>query len=343
MPSLGWYFLAALAVLIGLVLAVPSDGKEPEPRIVGTVGAVVAPGDIGDRIWNDYARTIKEKSAGRLAVKLLIRGEAGGEDGMMTALIRNRIQISSFSEAGMSRIVPEYQLLAAPFLFDSLAEWHFVLDNYLLERFRDMCADKGVYLHGFQDVGWSIVYAKKPLLEPADVQGVRMRALSSRTSAMFLTALGADVIHLQRNELVTSLQTGLIEGGESAVVLYARGGVAEYAPHMTLTEHSRTSGTSVFNKAWLDGLDGGDRTIVLGSYGTEAEQRAEALRLYDLEIERLPKLGVSIHRLTPEQRARWREAVSGNTRQLIEEIGGRSQEVYDVILSAKAEFARRRN
>lgn len=313
-----------------------------EPKVIGTVGATVAPGDIGDVIWNNYAKKVSDTSNGRLAVKLLIRGETGGEDGMMTALLRNRIQIASFSEAGMSRAVPEYGLLAAPYLFDTIGEWHFVLDNFLKPFLAELTEAKGLTIANWQDVGWNNIYGKAPLLSPADTKGYRMRALSSNTSVMFLESIGADVIHLQRTELVTSLQTGLVDGGETALVLYARGGEATYAPHFTLTEHSRASGTSVFNKPWLDGLSAEDRKIIEGGYGTEDEQRAEAARLYDAEMARLPGLGVTVHHLTPEQRSRFREATLANTRKLIDATGGRAQELYDLIQKGRAEFVKRK-
>lgn len=341
MPSLGWYIILAFLIMFGVILAVPDESHSQEPKTIGTVGASVAPGDIGDVIWNNYAKKVGDTSGGRLAVKLLIRGETGGEDGMMTALMRNRIQISSFSEAGMSRAVPEYGLLAAPYLFDSLAEWHFVLDNFLKPFLSEITEAKGLIIANWQDVGWNNIYGQKPLLSPSDTKGYRMRALSSNTSVMFLESIGADVIHLQRTELVTSLQTGLVEGGETALVLYARGGEAAYAPHFTLTEHSRSSGTSVFNKAWLEGLAPEDRAIIEGGYGTEEEQRAEAARLYDAEMARLDGLGVKVHTLTPEQRARFREATKANTAKLIEETGGQAQQLYDLIQTGRAEFARR--
>lgn len=346
MPSLGWYFIAALAVLILVILSVPSESHSQTPFeppkgavIIGTAGAASAPGDIGDLIWNGYGKTIAAKSGGKIGIKLLIRGETGGEDGMMNALLRNRIQISSFGEASMSRLVPEYALMAAPYLFDSEAEAHFVLDNFLKKPLVEMTAQKGVVLHEFQDVGWTNIYGKKPLLSPADTKNYRMRALPSETSQMFLEAVGADVIHMQRTELVTSLQTGLVEGGETPLVLYARGGETHYAPHFTLTEHSRASGSSVFNKAWLDKLPDDQREIVLTSYQTLAEQRAEAAKLYDQEMSRLATIGVTVHVLTPEQRAKWREATKLNTAKLIEHIGGRAQEFYDLILEGKRDFA----
>lgn len=329
-------------IAILLSVAVTDTSTAQEPKIIGTVGATVAPGDIGDVIWNNYAKKVSDTSGGKLAVKLLIRGETGGEDGMMTALMRNRIQISSFSEAGMSRAVPEYGLLAAPYLFDTVEEWHFVLDNFLKPFLDDITTAKGLTIANWQDVGWNNIYGKKALLSPVDTKGYRMRALSSNTSVMFLESIGADVIHLQRTELVTSLQTGLVDGGETALVLYARGGEATYAPHFTLTEHSRASGTSVFNKAWLDGLPPDQRAIIEGGYGTEDEQRTEAARLYDAEMARLPGLGVTVHHLTPEQRARFRDATLANTKKLIDATGGRAQELYDLIQKGRADFARRK-
>jgi len=122
-------------------------------------------------------------------------------------------------------------------------------------------------------------------------------------------------------------------------VLYARGGETHYAPHFTLTEHSRASGSSVFNKAWLDNLRADQREIVLTSYQTLAEQRAEAAKLYDQEMARLATIGVTVHELTPTQRATWREATKLNTAKLIEHIGGRAQEFYYLILEGKRAFA----
>jgi TRAP-type C4-dicarboxylate transport system substrate-binding protein len=346
MPSIGWYFIAALLVLILVIVSVPSESHGQAPfapppgtPIIGTAGAASAPGDIGDRIWNGFGRTVLDKSGGAYGIKLLTRGETGGEEGMMNALMRGRIQISSFSEASMSRLVPEYALIAAPFLFDSVAESHFVLDNFLKAPLAEMTATRGVVLHEFQDVGWNNLYGKKPLLTPADTRGYRMRALPSDTSQLFLAAVGADVIHMQRTEIVTSLQTGLIDGGETALVLYARGGEPLYAKHFTLTEHSRASGSSVFNKAWLDGLTPAQRAVVLTSYQSLAAQRAEAAQLYAEELARLPSLGVTVHVPSPAQKQQWREATRLNTARLIERIGGRAQEIYDLILEGKRAYA----
>ena len=50
--------------------------------------------------------------------------------------------------------------------------------------------------------------------------------------------VGADVIPLGFGEIVSSLQTGLIEAGENAVSLYARTGISDESPHFSLTKHA---------------------------------------------------------------------------------------------------------
>jgi len=165
-------------------MSIPSEGAED--GYVGTVGAATFPGDIGERIWLDYEKAVLARSNGKLRLRMLIRGETGGEESRMPSLLRGRVHVSSFSDSGMSRVVPEFGLLTAPFLFDSLEEVHFVVDNYLKEPYAALAEDKGFVILNWQDVGWLNIYGGKPLLTPADTAGYRMRSLQSTASILFL-------------------------------------------------------------------------------------------------------------------------------------------------------------
>lgn len=332
--SIGLVILFAIV----LIISVPSEGAEDD--YLGTVGAATFPGDIGERIWLDYEKTVSERSEGKIRLRMLIRGETGGEESRMPSLLRGRVHVSSFSDSGMSRVVPEFGLLTAPFLFDSLEEVHFVVDNYLKQPYAELAEDKGFVVLNWQDVGWLNIYGGKPLLTPADTAGYRMRSLQSSASVLFLQAIGADVIHIQRTELVSSLQTGLVEGGESSLVLYASGGEAEYAGHMTRTRHARQFGFSVVNRRWFERLSESDQDIIATSFGPETGQRGMAVDLLRDEEARLSELGAAVHDLTDDQRAQFRDRAIANQRVLIDEIGGRAQEIMDLIAVGRAAFAR---
>lgn len=338
MHSFMWYIGIAILFTIVIVVSIPSEGAEEE--FLGTVGAATFPGDIGERIWLDYEKTVKERSQGKIRLRMLIRGETGGEESRMPSLLRGRVHISSFSDSGMSRVVPEFGLLTAPFLFDSLEEVHFVVDNYLKKPYAELAEDSGFIVLNWQDVGWLNIYGNRPLLTPSDIAGYRMRSLQSSASVLFLQAIGADVIHIQRTELVSSLQTGLVEGGESSLVLYASGGEAEYAGHMTRTQHARQFGFSVVNRRWFDRLSPTDQDIIATSFGSETTQRDMANKLLHDEEKRLSEIGATVHELSDEQRSEFRDRGLPNQRVLVDEIGGQAQEIMDLITAGRAAFAR---
>ena len=338
MPSFSWYIGIALLFAIVIAISIPSEGAEDD--YIGTVGAATFPGDIGERIWLDYEKTVLERSNGDARLRMLIRGETGGEESRMPSLLRGRVHISSFSDSGMSRVVPEFGLLTAPFLFESLKEVHFVVDNYLKEPYAALAKDKGFIVLNWQDVGWLNIYGGKPLLTPTDTAGYRMRSLQSSASVLFLQAIGADVIHIQRTELVSSLQTGLVEGGESSLVLYASGGEAEYAGHMTRTRHARQFGFSIVNRRWFERLSAENQDIIATSFGPESAQRDMAQELLREEEVRLGDIGAVVHDLSIEQRKQYRDLAMPNQRVLVDEIGGKAHEIMDLIVTGREAYAR---
>ncbi len=338
MHSFSWYIALVLLFGIVLFLAVPSESAEED--YFATVGAATYSGDIGEKIWLDYEREVTQRSDGKIKLRMLIYGETGNEDNRMLALVRSRVHISSFSDSGMSRVVPEFGFLSAPFLFDTLEQVHFIADNFLREPFAELAQEKGLVVLNWQDVGWLNIYGGKPLLTPDDSDGYRMRSLQSDASILFLQAIGADVIPIQRTELVTSLQTGLVEGGESTLVLYATGGEAEYATHMTRTQHARQFGFSVVNGRWFNRLDKEQQDILTVSFGPESIQRQLALDLLGEEEKRLKANGGTVHELTPEQRDVFRRRAIKNQQMLVETIGGRTAEILEQIEAGRAAFAR---
>jgi len=240
----------------------------------------------------------------------------------------------------VSTVVPEMALLYAPFLFDNPAEADFVYDNYLTPLYRDMLADKGLHLVSWYEIGFVQIYGKQPLLTPADTEGVRFRVGAGPAARLFAQSIGADVIPLGFADVVASLQTGLIAAGENAVSLYARTGIAGEAPHLTMTDHSFGVSAIVASKAWWDGLSAAEQQAVTAAWPPAALTRAEVRAESAADLAAGEALGIVVHRISAAERKLWQEAAAPVTPALIRTIGGRSEEIYQVILDARAEFAR---
>ena len=236
-------------------------------------------------------------------------------------------------------MVPELSVLIAPYLFESQAQADFVLDEYLTPVFRELLAEKNLQLLQWSEVGWTHIYARKPILDPADAEGLSMRSSNALGSRMFGEAIGADLIPVTFSEVIPSLQTGLIESGQGGIGMFAIGGIAREAKHFSLTRHALDTGLTVANLDWYTAQGPEGQRRVISSLDETVEGRA----LIRAEIARIGKgfdaLGVTMHKPNDEQMARWKALGLATHQQMVDNIGGRAAEVYGLIEEGKKTYA----
>ncbi|MDW8259163.1 MAG: TRAP transporter substrate-binding protein, partial [Gammaproteobacteria bacterium] len=325
-----------------LVLAVDSAAARTPPVEVVVAGTAF-PNTEGERIWLGFQRQAESSSRGGLKLRMLIRGELGPEEQIVSGLRRGRVQFANVSALAASTVVPELGLLYAPFLFESAAEADYVLDRYLADEFRRLLATRGLEFIVWHDLGYSIVWSRrKPILTPADARGVRLRVGSSKAAQLLGEALRADVIPLPFSDIIPALQRGLIEAGENGLTLYSRTGIAREAPHATLTQHNLALSLIVADKRWWDRQSPAHREILRTSYPTAERLRQSTRAEIAADLRAAAQLGFTAYELNHAQRAQWIAATRGTHQALIEAIGGQSARLYAGIQAARRAYAAQR-
>lgn len=300
-----------------------------------TVGGTSFPKTVGEQAWLEFERAVLEQAGDEFDLRMLIYGQLGSEEQLVSGLRRGRVHFANLSATVTSTVLPEIALLYAPYLFDTEEEADFVYDNYLTQRFRELLAEQDLHLVAWNEIGFHHVYSKQPILTPDDARNRRFRVSAAPSARLFAQAVGADVIPLGFAEIVSSLQTGLIEAGENGISLYARTGTAEEAPHLTLTAHAFGMSLIVSRKRWWDGLTAFQRGVLADAFPSiEASRRGVRQEGRD-DLAAAAELGFSVHRLTPEQKQAWTDATVSTHAELIDVIGGRSQEIYDLIIRGR--------
>ena len=336
-----------LAALLAALLLTSACSPGPDDAADGTpqrfnVGGFMFTGSSDEQHWRRFERNIREQAGETLEPVMLVRGEAGPEESMLSELRRGRrIQVGGGSFQGLATIVPEIAIISAPFLFDSIEEVDFVMDEYLFEPFSELLAEQGLVVLQYTDIGWVNLYAQKPILEPADARGYPMRAASSLAALHFTETIGADSKTLPFTDLVPSLQTGLIRGGATSVTMFTYGGVVAEARHLSLSRHSYDKGFIMANARWFATLTEHEQEVIRTAFGGTEVVREVTRRMVAETLAQLPELGVQVHEWSDEQRARWVEQAWPQHAQLVRRVGGRGQEIYDLALEGKAEFRRR--
>lgn len=306
-----------------------------------TAGGTGTRNTRGEEKWLTYEKNVETRSAGAINMTMLVYGELGVEENLVAGIRRGRIHVANWSGAVATTVVPETAVLYVPFLFDDFAESDFVMDNYLFDAYSKLYADKDVHLLMWDEIGFSKVWSKAPILVPADAKGKRFRISSNEASKLFAESVGADVIPLGFADIISSLQTGLIEAGETGAVLYARTGIAEAAPHITNTDHNFATSLIVLRKSWLDRLPPDQRKIMIESWVTLEQSRQWVREEVAGDLASAGQRGFTVHDISKEQRDLWRQSTSTITRRLLDTAGPEAQRIWDLAQQGKKDYAAR--
>ncbi len=330
-----------LALILALTTACGTD--EPGPTRV-RVAALSPPGTPWHDGWVRFEQRFAATGETGMQLDLFVTGQLGSEETMLSGLRRGRLQIGGFSLQGLAVVVPELNVLLAPYLFDSVEEVDFVIDHYLTPAFSELFAAKEMELLQWAEVGWTHVYGLTPIVTPEDARDRPMRASNAIGSQIFTEAVGADSTPVTFSEVIPSLQTGLIESGQSGTGMYAIAGISREAKHLTLTRHAFDSGLIVANRDWFRGLTDEQRRVLRQSLDPVQFSRDDVRRLlYRFRTEDLPAQGVTIHELDEAGLRRWRQALAGTHEMLLARVGGEARRIYDLVRQGKDDWAARQS
>jgi len=323
-----------LTLLFWLLLAAPGQAQD-----MPIIAAMAPENSPARHLYDALLKNLDDFSGGRLKVETFLSGELGPEDVYFNAARRGRIQMTAVSAYALGRAVPEYALLRAPYLFDSYEEFSFIYDTYLKPVYADLLAEQGLVELRWVGNGFENVYGDRPLTHPDLVKGVRIRVPVDPNSALVFEAVEADVIQVPFTEVIQSLQTGLINGGESTTLFYLTGQFQTEAKHLTRTRHGFSTGALVANKRWFDAQPEEDQDIYRRIYIAPDEAYWSMDAITKAMLADAVDKGTIVHDLSDEDRKAWKAATSDVIDIIKARVGGESERILALIEEGKAVFA----
>ncbi|MEM7548616.1 MAG: TRAP transporter substrate-binding protein [Bacteroidota bacterium] len=181
---------------------------------------------------------VEEKSNGKLEVRIYPSGQLGSERECLELLQIGSLDITKVSAAVMENFVPTYEVLGLPYIFKSREHSYEVLDgpigDELLEqgskyRLRGLC---------FYDAGSRSFYTKKPIKNPEDLTGLKIRVQRSKTAVEMVNHMGAAPTPIPWGELYTALQQGVVDGAENNPPSFYFSRHYEVCKYYSINEHT---------------------------------------------------------------------------------------------------------
>ncbi|NDY92905.1 TRAP transporter substrate-binding protein [Ideonella livida] len=249
------------ALALAAVLALPLAAQAQTVKL--SLGHGAAPGNPRHEASVKFAELVKAKTGGRIEVQVSPSAQLGDDAAMVTALRTGALDLSANSQGAVAAVVPEYAAFGMPFLFPSLPQAWKVLDGPLGQELAQKSFDKGVVVLGYWDNGVRhMSNSKKPILKPADLQGLKMRTPPDAVTVDIMKALGAEAQQIKFAELYVALQQGVVDGQENPLMNIHASKLYEVNKFISLTGHKYEMTPFLMSKRSWERLSEADRKVL---------------------------------------------------------------------------------
>jgi len=294
--------------------------------------------------WSDQLSAMKKRiekeSKGRVKFVTYTSGQLGGEIETLRSLQRGRIQAWGGSVGAVTSLVPELQLLELPYLFLNEKEVDYILDEVVFKSYSDILASKGFILHSWNENGWRHFASKnKPVLSPSDLKGLKIRSQESPIHIEMWKAFGASPVPISIPEVMSALQTGLVDGFDNSTLFTSATGWYQGVNYFVISGHMYQPGIIIYNKKYFDSLPKDIQDILLGDQKQEAKIGRTGVREIEPEIIKiLEKDGVKVQKMSEAQREQFAKLARPVHPKFRNVVGA---SLYDRVQNALTEFRKK--
>ena len=195
------------ALLLALVFCIPG---EAESKYLFKIASIAPDGSIWAKRFQDFTREVEKESNGDIRFKVYLGGIMGDDMAMHRKMQIGQLHGGGFTMTGIGPVVPDFRVLGIPFLLRSYDEVDWVIKG-LLPHFEKAFSAKGLEFIAMTEVGFVYSMSTTPLLVLEDLVKTKSWVpTKDPLSSTFLQTLGMTPIPLAIPDVLTSLQTGMV-------------------------------------------------------------------------------------------------------------------------------------
>jgi len=311
-------------VFAGLVAATFSMMAMAQAPIIIKFSHVVAADTPKGKGSEFFAKKAAELTKGKVKVEVYANSTLYKDKEEMEALQLGAVQMLAPSLAKFGPLgVKEFELFDLPYLFDDYKELHAVTAGPVGKSLFQKLETKGLVGLAFWDNGFKVMSANKPIRNPDDYKGLKMRIQSSNVLDAQMRALGSIPQKMAFSEVYQALQTGVVDGTENPPSNLYTQKMHEVQKYVALTNHGYLGYAVITNKKFWEGLPADVRSA-LETAMAEATKYANqiAKEENDKAMDEVRKSGKSeIITLTPAQKTAMKKALVKVHEQMASRIG----------------------
>ncbi len=210
------WFVLVLALVVVFAFSAPTFAAKKKICKLGHVNSPASIFQFGALAFKEAV----EKELPDWTVEVYPAGQLGGTLALIQGMTLGTVDIYSEFISVLADLVPEYQVFAVHFKFDSVDEYEKFMNSEIFAKMNAKMEKK----NGITNIGnvraGSVynIFSRKPIRNMADVKGLIDRVAQMAPLVRCWKAYGAKPTSMDWGEIYTSLQTGVIDSVDNPIL-----------------------------------------------------------------------------------------------------------------------------
>ncbi|WP_424986149.1 TRAP transporter substrate-binding protein [Microbulbifer sp. S227A] len=253
---------------------------------------------------------VNEEMNGKACMEVFPNSTLYNDDQVLEAMLQGDVQMAAPSLSKFEQFTKVFRIFDLPFMFNDMAAVDAFQNSETGQKMKESMTRRGLLGLGFWHNGMKQMSANKPLVTPADANGLKFRVQNSDVLKAQMAAMGASPQPMAFSEVYGALQTGVVDGQENTWSNIYGQKFFEVQEGTTETNHGVLDYMLVTSTDWWDSLPEDVRDQLATIVQEVTETRNAAVGEVDAAARQaILDAGGTIVELTPEQRTAWVEAM----------------------------------
>lgn len=235
-----------LAAAGGLALLASTASAQTEIKF----GHVGAPGSLFAQSAELFAKAANAKLGNKAKVVVYGSSQLGSDSELLKKLKLGTADLALPSTV-MTSVAPEFGVFEMPYLVQDRAHAAKIADGVIRPTLGPIIEKQGYKIIGVWENGYRhITNNKRPIVKPADLQGVKLRTPSGVWRVKMFQAYGAQPSPMELKEVFVALQTGVMDGQENPLTQIYSQKFQEVQKYLSMTGHVYTPAYVTAGASW---------------------------------------------------------------------------------------------
>ena len=249
-------------VTFALVVAATACGPGSDVTVVKLAHGL-DPNHSVHRAMVFLADRVAEESGGTMRIDIYPSEQLGTERQALELLQIGSLGMTKVSAAVLENFAETYMVLSLPYIFENEAHKWAVLDGPIGQELLQSAVSSRLYGLCYYDAGDRSFYTiDRPIEEPADLEGLKIRTQESATAMQMVSMLGGSATPIPWGELYTALQQGVVDGAENNPPSFHLSRHYEVARYYSLNEHTGVPDVLLISTVIWDDLTSAEQQLL---------------------------------------------------------------------------------